>query len=184
MRKAGAIVGAALLGVLALGLIVGGAIALVSEQALRTVDNAAEGRIPETVTFDAEEGRYGVVLFVTATESEANDTRCDVALANESRTSFRGDVQAISVSGKSKSVGEFEAVPGRTEVSCRFVERDNDLSSQRFAVAKIREGWRTGALVVIGVGVVVLLLGLWVLFRGLLGGRPGSGRFGGTSRPA
>jgi len=151
--KVGAILGAVLLGALALALIIGGVIALVSEQALRTVDSAAEGRIPET-------------------------------LANEKRKSFRGDVQAIAVSGKSKSVGEFEAVEGTTEVACRFVERDNELASQRFAVSKIHEGWRTGSLVAVGLGVVVLLLAFWVGFRGMLRGPKGGGRFGGTSRPA
>jgi len=182
--KVGAILGAVLLGALALALIIGGAIALVSEQALRTVDSAAEGRIPETLRFEAEQGKYGVVLFVRATDSEANDTRCDVTLANEKRKSFRGDVQAIAVSGKSKSVGEFEAVEGTTEVACRFVERDNELASQRFAVSKIHEGWRTGSLVAVGLGVVVLLLAFWVGFRGMLRGPKGGGRFGGTSRPA
>ena len=184
MRKAGTILGAVLLGALALALITGGGIALFSEQALRTVDSAAEGRMPETVGFDAEEGRYGIALFAGATDSLARDTRCEITLANEERKSIRGDVQAISVSGKIKSVGEFAAVPGRTEVSCRLVERDQDLVSQRFAVSRIHKAWRTAALVAIGAGVVALLLGVWVLFRGLLGSRPGSGRFGGTSRPA
>ena len=57
MRTIGAILGALALGALALALIIGGSIALVSEQALRTVDNAAEGRIPDTLRFDAEDGR-------------------------------------------------------------------------------------------------------------------------------
>jgi hypothetical protein len=184
VHNLGAIIGGVLLGGVGLLLIIGGSLALVSEQALRTVDNAAEGRIPETLRFNAEEARYGVVLFITATDSEANDTRCQVTLANEERKSIRGDIQAVSVSGRSKSVGEFEAVEGSTEITCRLEGRDNDLVSQRFAVAKIHERWRTGALVVIGLGVVVLLLGIWVGFRPMWRKQKGAGQFGGTSRPA
>lgn len=145
-----------------------GGFALAAEQSVNVLDSDAEGRVPGVLTFDAEDRRY-VVSLQFASESLANDTRCDVRRANESVVKLRGDVQAVGVSaGRRHSVGEFDAVEGRTEVDCRFVER-GDAASARVYVSTVRSGFRWFAYTGIGVGIVLLLLGGAALFRGLKG---------------
>lgn len=148
-----------------LSIVVGG-FTLAAEQSLNVLDSEVEGRVPGTLSFDAEERRY-VVSLQFASESLAHDTRCDVRRANESVVKVRGDVQAVSVNaGRRHSVGEFDAVEGSTEVECRFVER-GEAASARVHVSKVREGFRWFAYTGLGVGVLLVLLGVGFLFRGL-----------------
>ena len=143
-----------------------GGFALAAEQSVNSLDTEARGRVPGALTFDAEDRRY-VVSLRFAAESLANDTRCEVRRANESVVKLRGDVQVVGVSaGRRHSVGEFDAVEGRTEVDCRFVERGEAAGADVY-VSKVRTGFRWFAYTGIGAGLVLLSLGGAALFRGL-----------------
>jgi hypothetical protein len=145
-------------------------IALIAEQGVQNYLQAeTRGDIPGSAKFTAEEGRYNVLLNLRnrlnrrVFSSYVNNARCEARLADGTVKRMNGQTQGTSVSGVAPTIGAFEAVAGPTEVRCAW-DRERDQLGQ-FTVAPVNETLRLFAFVGIGIGVAIVLLGFWLLFR-------------------
>lgn len=121
----------------AVPLLVGGLVIVVGVGRWETFDPEAQGRVPGSVTLDAEKGSRYVVALGTGFENEtgggrhfntdfAVDIRCTITHPDGSEDSIRGDRQTTSVTraGDYASIGRFEGRGGETTVDCISTSKD------------------------------------------------------------
>lgn len=155
-----------------------------------TADAVATGEVGVgggvAATFDGQAGepytvyvRFGSDLVSDENEQEATvaDTVCEVRHPDRRTSVIRGDRQAQSVTiGGRSSIGWFTAQDGETQVVCAYEQgsrysRRNRAGSVGVVVTPGKPSVATAGFLGIGGGVVVTLLGGWVLVKGLRGKR-------------
>ena len=156
-----------LLAVLGLMLTITGAIVGFVSDTAAGIDPDGEARTPESIEFEAGDRNYEVLLVAerrTAAVSLAAATRCEIELANEREVTIDGSRQGVSsTNGNMASIGNFDAVDGRTTITCdtggrngvRYVVDD----TSRLEAAAV---WLLIAgSMVIGVGVALSMAGIF-----------------------
>ncbi len=161
----------------ALPLLVGGLVVAIASSAWNAGDPEASGRVPGSMSLDAEDGRKYVVALGNGlfnepgrrrgfNETVATDIRCTITHADGSIDTVRGDRQGSSVSRHNyATVGTFHGKGGETVVDCTSTSKDlfGDERDLPMIVHDINGTWR---LVWVGLLVAGSLVGL--LAGGLL----------------
>jgi F0F1-type ATP synthase membrane subunit c/vacuolar-type H+-ATPase subunit K len=174
-RRWGLIIAGIVVGVVALGAVVGGGVLTYAGAVASEVDPEAEGRTPGVVTFEADAGTYEISVVGSrrgeGSSTMASSTTCAVALSDGTRVTVDGRVQAASTTvGRIASVGSFEATAGPTTVACEAAGMD-----VRFIVDDRSDSERLGMLLLfVGLGLclvsaAVILLGVFVPRRPQVG---------------
>ena len=165
-RRWGLVIIGILVAVLGLGALVVGAFAGFVEQTRSALDPEAEGRVPGSLSFDADDTKYVVSVQSErfgASASTAANVVCTVTLANGSTIDLDGGRQAIAEeSGNIATVGSFDGVAGRTTIACTspdeirfFVDDESDV--KRLSIV----GMIVGAIV-LAIGAALILVGVFV----------------------
>lgn len=160
--------------VLGLGLIIGGAVMFSVVQATQVLASIADADMGETITFEAESKSYSLILI----RGEINDENVvDRLVANTTCTVTASDGTTRSVDGSSQfdstqtdfgaSIGSFDVPSGTTEVRC--VGEGSRNIFDRYAVAPERLAAKIVAYVLIGLGFVLGLVGIWLIKIGWRG---------------
>jgi hypothetical protein len=168
MRR-GWIIWGIVLAVLAVLIIIGGAIAMVASRTASWLDPVAEARTPGTATFVAEKETYDVLLVEERhqTARSASSFRCVVTLADGRTIDLDGSVQAVSTEiANTDSIGQFDAVPGQTSVFC-----DADSNGNRFIVDTESLLAKAALWVLLG-GVALLLIAAGLILGGVFLKKP------------
>ncbi len=170
-RRWGLVVIGIILAFFGLGLLVVGAILGAVEQTRSSFDPVAEARTPGTLIFDADDDLYRVAIQGERRRVDASiaaNVRCTVELANEATIELNGGRQSISeTTGNIASVGTFDAVAGRTRITCRAPQDgvrffvDDESSLQSLGNVGVISGSITAAI-----GAVLILLGVFTRKRG------------------
>lgn len=155
----------AILGVVAVLVLIGGGIMTLASRTVSSLDPIAEARTPGTATFEAEATSYDILLVRSRGDDfrEASDVRCEVELANGELVQIDGRFQDVSErTANIETVGDFDAVAGSTSVYCEA--RGGEL---RFVIDDESTLHRIGMLMVFGgvgglvVAAVLILLGVF-----------------------
>lgn len=163
------------LAVIALVLVVVGALLQVGALGSQVLDPTARGDIGETVTFEAEARRYDLILnrteldLIDVVERAVARTVCDLTLADGSTATVRGSRQVISTdTGLGASIGYFDAVAGTTTVRC-----DHNVSTGvllgGYTVAESKQSLTVASLVMILTGVLIGIAASMVIVSGAKG---------------
>lgn len=168
MRR-GWIIWGIVVAVLAVLVMIGGAVAMVVSRTASSLDPVAEARTPGTATFVAEKETYDVLLVKERrqTARSASSFRCAVALADGRTISLDGSVQDVGTEvANTESIGRFDAVPGQTSVYC---EADSD--GNRFVVDTQSLLAKAALWILLG-GVALLLLATGLILGGVFLKKP------------
>jgi hypothetical protein len=159
--------------VLALALVVmlgGGALLWIGTNSVQ-VSNEGRAQVPGTVEFDGEDRRYDVFLSYRVLQGSNTPERlagrvdCAIALAGDRYATIDGARQAVrTVSDTATSIGSFDGRRGRLSVSCDW-DGARPGASNRFIVAKQRTITRSVSFAVFGLGGVLVLVGLLMIWR-------------------
>jgi len=163
MRK-GWIVAGIIADVVAVVLLVGGAIAMAVGRTVSSIAPGAARVTPAPLSFDAEAATYEILLDRRPGDDfrESSDVQCSVQLADGRTLSIDGAVQAVAVSSnKLETVGSFDAIAGTTTVAC-----EANGGSVRYVVDEESLISRIGLIVVL-VGVGLLLAGVAAIMLGV-----------------
>ena len=160
--------------VLGLALVIGGAVMFSVLHATQVLASIADADMGEAITFEAESKSYALVLI----RGEINDenvvsrlvanTTCTVTASDGSTRTVRGSRQFESTqSDFGASIGSFDVPSGTTEVRC--VGEGSRNIFDRYAVAPERLAARIVSYVLIGLGIVLGLVGAWLIKIGWRG---------------
>lgn len=183
-RRWGRIVtGSLALLLLALPLLVGGLVVAIASSAWNAGNPEAQGRVPGTMTLDAEDGRKYVVALGSGivnetgrrrgfNETVALDIRCTITHADGTQDKIRGDRQGSSVSRHNyATVGTFRGRGGEASVACTSTSKDlfGDERDLPMIVHDINATWRWVWIGLLIAGGVVGLLAGALLATGIRG---------------
>ena len=155
----------AILGVVAVLVLIGGAIMSLASRTASSLDPVAEARTPGTATFEAEATSYDILLVRGRGQDfrEASDLTCQVTLADGKELEIDGRFQDVSErTANIETVGDFDAVAGTTSVFCEA--RGGEV---RFVIDDESTLHRIGMLMVFGgvggvvIAAVLILLGVF-----------------------
>jgi hypothetical protein len=131
--------------------------------------------VGDTIEFAAEARSYSLVFIRGELDTEEYRDRavaaleCVVGLSDGTTIEVLGRRQlASSTSSFGSSIGDFDAVAGSTRVTCTFT-RDPGGVVQNYAVAPNRAGAKIASWVLLGVGGVIAVVGVWLIVVGLRG---------------
>lgn len=165
-RRWGLLIAGIIGALLSLFLLIGGAVVSMGAAAVSTVDPVGKARTPDSITFDAERGRYELYALHERRKGSigsAASYECTVTLANGKLIEIDGSVQTVSSEvGGTQSIGSFDAVPGETMIDC-----DAGRKGEVFIVDK-ESPWKQASLVVTLVGAGMLLLAAGAIVAGAL----------------
>ena len=159
------IVVGSILAVLALVVLIVGAVMMLASRTASSLDPLAEGRTPGVATFEASDESYDILLVRSRGDAfrEAADVDCEVTLADGKVVKIDGQFQTVSESnGNVETVGTFDAIEGPTSVFCEA--RGGEV---RFVIDDESTLHRIGLLMVFGgigglvVGCALVLLGIF-----------------------
>lgn len=167
----------------ALPLLVGGLVVAIASSAWNASDPEAQGRVPGTMSLDAEDGRKYVVALGNGRVNEqgrrrgfnetiASDIRCTITHADGTTDKVRGDRQGTSVSRHNyATVGTFRGRGGETVVDCTSTSKDvfGDERDLPMIVHDINGTWRVVWIALLVAGTVVGLLAGGLLAWGIRG---------------
>lgn len=153
---------------------VGGGIILNATQATEVLAATARAEAPHEMTFDADSGRYAIVLLpesiaVPRIGNAEAELTCEVSAADGSSTIVDGSRQTASLdSALGKSVGGFDSAGGPTTVACSFADWPST-SGYFVSVAPEQEGVELIAFGLIIVGLVLMAVGVIAIIVGVRG---------------
>jgi hypothetical protein len=121
---------------------------------------AARGTIPGEARFDAQAGRYAILLDRLSVTGPPSGTAvaqavCAVGGTRGRIARVRGSRQAVSTeSGVARSIGSFQAPGGRTTVACTYAD-GTARSDARFVVARRVSSLTIAMAVLLALGLVL-----------------------------
>jgi hypothetical protein len=152
-----------------LAVLVVSAVATAVEQTRSALDPEAEGRAPGSLSFDADDETYIVSVQGERPGADASivaNVVCTVTLGDGRTVELDGGRQAIAEeTGNIATVGTFDGVEGPTTIACnsprdiRFFV-DNESGFKKIGIAGI-----IGGVVLMAIGAVCILLGVFVRKR-------------------
>ncbi|WP_182377919.1 hypothetical protein [Nocardioides sp. WS12] len=168
---------------LALPLLAGGLVVAIASSAWNAGDPEGEGRVPGSMSLDAEDGRKYVVALGNGlfnepgrrrgfNETVATDIRCTITHPDGSTDKVRGDRQGSSVSRHNyATVGTFQGKGGETSVDCTSTSKDlfGEERDLPMIVHDINGTWRWVWIGLLIAGAVVGLLSGALLASGIRG---------------
>jgi hypothetical protein len=160
-------------GGLSLLVVIIGMVAYNVSLALDVINPDAEAAFGDTVTFEAQAGRYDLLvsrnsLLDVGRDRAVRTARCTVVLSSGDLVEINGARQAISEeTSLVSSIGWFTATPGETTVTC--TESSALAEGYTFAVARPQTAVKVLSWVGIGVGVIGILVAAYLIAIGLRG---------------
>lgn len=153
-----------------LAVLIGGAVLFAALQAAQVLSPIADADVGDTLMFDGVDGSYAIVLKRGEISDEnvvdrlVRDTTCTVTASDGTTRTVEGSRQATaSQTDFGASIGTFTAPDGPTRVTC--VGQGSRLLFDRYAVAPERKGAVYVSYGVIGLGVILGLVGAWLITR-------------------
>jgi hypothetical protein len=174
-RRQGPFRAGVILCVAGLAALVAGGLLLTGTQAAEVLGATGRAEVGSPITFDAEARRYALVYVRGELDSEqfieraVTNLTCTVTAEDGSTQTVRGSRQTTASETEfGSSIGSFDAVAGRTEVLCTWIQDPGGLL-QNYAVAPQRTAAEIASYVLLGLGVLLGVIGAVLLVIGIRG---------------